>query len=90
MNQSDEVYEALSHWARIPTWHTSHPADEKRFRETITLLRDDVGAGIEIEDVRSAMCRHRDENSELLGGKATDKEVEVFVQKIMTALGARK
>lgn len=90
MNRADRVYETLSHWARIPTWHTSHPADEKRFREALTMLRDDIGAEIEVEDVRSAMCRHRDENPALLGGKATDKEVEVFVQKIVTALGVRK
>lgn len=90
MSRAGKVYEVLSHWARIPTWHTSHPADEKRFRETLTMLRDNIGAEIEIEDVRSTLYRHRDENPALLGGKATDKEVEVFVKKIVAALGVRK
>lgn len=87
MSQANQVYEVISHWARIPTWHTSHPADEKRFKEAVAMLRDEIGAGIEIEDVRSALYRHRDENPVLLGGNATDKEVEAFVQKTMTALG---
>lgn len=89
MGQANQVYEVISHWARIPTWHTNHPADEKRFNEAVAMLRDEIGPGIEIEDVRSALYRHRDENPMLLGGKATDKEVEAFVQKTMTALGGR-
>lgn len=89
MSQTDKVYEVISHWARIPTWHTSHPADEQRFRETVMMLREEIGAGIEAEDVRSAMYRHRDQNPTLLGGKATDSQVEAFVRKTMAALGGR-
>jgi len=86
MSQANTVYDIISHWARIPTWHTSHPAGERRFKEAVAMLRDEIGAGVEIEDVRSALYRHRDENPMSLGGKATDKEVEAFVRKTMAAL----
>lgn len=43
MSQANQVYEVISHWARIPTWHTNHPADEKRFNEAVAMLRDEIG-----------------------------------------------
>lgn len=35
---ANEVYEALGIWASIPTWHTGHGTDERRFDEAIAEL----------------------------------------------------
>lgn len=89
MSQANTVHEVTSHRAGIPTRYTNHPADEKRFKEAVAMLRDEIGAGIKIEDVRSSLCRQRDENPMLLDGKATDTEVKAFARKTIRALGRR-
>lgn len=31
----DELKELLASWAKVPTWHTSHPLDEDRFNNAL-------------------------------------------------------
>jgi hypothetical protein len=63
-----------------------NPADRERFREAILLLRDAVGIGVTEEDIRAALHRHRAENPDMFGGKASDQEIESHVNQVSQAL----
>lgn len=82
---ANEVYEALGIWASIPTWHTGHGTDERRFDEAIAEL-DATVASVTFGEVRAALWRYREESPEILGGKATDREVDQLAQRVITAL----
>jgi len=82
----NEIYEALLPWARIPTWYTSHPADEKRLHAAVEILRQRVAQRLREEDIRVALRQHREENTEILGGKASDTRLEAYVHRIMGLL----
>lgn len=77
------IYEELAPWARVPTWYTSHPADEKRLHSVIARLRRHVGQQLREDDLRIALLQHRRGNLEILGGKAPDRRLESYVQRIM-------
>ncbi|MBA2079836.1 hypothetical protein PCA_15160 [Rhodanobacter sp. PCA2] len=76
------IYEELVPWARFPTWHTSHPADEKRLDAVIASLRRRVGQRLREQDIRAALLQHRRGNVEILGGKISDSRLESYVQRI--------
>lgn len=86
---ADTVYMALGILASIPTWHTGHGADEYRFNEAIAAL-DDSGVDITAKEVSEALSRYRDEVPEMLGGKASDRELERHVQCVLAALNTRR
>lgn len=48
---------ALEPWARVDTWHTSHPLDEARFHRALASAFASLGAPIEAEAFREAMLQ---------------------------------
>ena len=82
----EQVYELIKVWAGKPTWHTSHPADNKRFHTAIINLREELGTKISESDLRYALKKHRKENNVNLGGKPSNEKVEEFVEKAMTLI----
>jgi len=81
--RQNAVYEELAPWARISSWYTSHPADEKRLHSVIATLRRRIGQQLREEDLRIALLQHRRENVDILGGKASDERLESCVRRIM-------
>jgi hypothetical protein len=81
-----KIYELLKGWARVPTWYTGHPADNRRFDSAISTLIEEFGREVNPEDIRDALFRFRKEAPELLGGKPSDEKIEELVEKVMTAL----
>lgn len=79
----NSLYEDLAPWARLPTWYTSHPADEARLHSVVARLRRYVGQRVREEDLRIALLQHRKGNVEILGGKASDERLESYVRRIM-------
>lgn len=82
----NSLYETLRPWARVPTWFTRHPTDERRMLkavETLQIQREVPS----IEDLRIALRQHREDNLDLLGGKASDDQLEHCLQRIVAMLG---
>lgn len=84
--EHQDVYDVLHPWARVSTWFTGHGHDERRLREVVDQFRR--WRERPSEDVlRVALSRHRDENLELLGGKASARHVHQFAARIRAMLG---
>lgn len=75
------IYETLTPWARIPTWFTAHGHDERRLAEVVSKMQRWQHPPTE-DQLRVALSQHREENPELLGGKASELHVERFAQRI--------
>lgn len=82
------VYDALRPWAGIATWFTAHGHDERRLSAVIEVLRRWREPPAE-DELRVALTQHREENPELLGGKASERDVERFTRRIREMLGAK-
>lgn len=54
----EKIFEAISGWASVRTWYTSHPLDEQRFYEAIENLVSTVGVYLKAEDFELALRRH--------------------------------
>lgn len=83
--EHQNVYEVLRPWAGIATWFTAHGHDERRLGEVLGKFRR-WGSPPTEDELRVALTRHRDENPDLLGGKATERHVERYVQRISEML----
>ncbi len=83
---SDLVYLALKGWAAVPTWYTSHPADESRFQTAVAELAATVGTDIDMRAIRRVLRQYRDESPTLLDGRPSDARLDALGQKILDAL----
>ncbi|MEW8050025.1 MAG: hypothetical protein AB2809_06555 [Candidatus Thiodiazotropha sp.] len=63
----EKIYELIATWARVPTWFTSHGHDERRFKEAILDLIDNLGTEIPRSDFKAALKRHADNTVPMLG-----------------------
>ena len=81
----DQIYEIISGWAQIPTWHTCHPADQRRFSSAIRNVVEELGPAIDIEDFEKALRRHAKGTPIGLGSpKNWDSAIEKYVLKAET------
>jgi len=51
----DELKSHLEKWARIDTFHTTHPSDDKRFHEALESAFKQYGYGIGYDDAFDAI-----------------------------------
>lgn len=63
----DKIYEIIKDWARVPTWHTNHALDQKRFYQAIERLVSELNSPIDIEDFEKALRRHAEQTPDMLG-----------------------
>lgn len=83
----NKIYEAISSWASVSTWYTSHPLDERRFNEAIANLVNTVGSNIQREDFEAALMNHANGTSPTLGSpSAWDEYVSDFTDKAMVII----
>lgn len=79
--EHQEIYLALASWAGVFTWFTGHGSDERRLDEVIARLRA-WSVPPTVGQLNTALQRHRNENPEMLGGKATARDVEKYARRI--------
>lgn len=80
----NKIYEAISGWASVSTWFTSHPLDERRFNDAIANLINTVGTNIQREDFEAALMRHASGTTPTLGSPSEwDEYVSDFTDKAM-------
>ncbi len=84
--QRPDVYQLLRPWARIPTWFTHHPTDERRLDEVTSELGTVFRGPPPIADLRAALARFQRESLGIWGDQASDRDLVRFEQKIMKAL----
>jgi hypothetical protein len=63
----NKIYELIKPWAEIPTWHTSHPLDQKRFSKAIYALVTELGPNIDMDDFEKALREHAKDTPATLG-----------------------
>ena len=81
----DQIYEAISDWAGVPTWYTSHPLDENRFNSAIENIIATVGAEITRAQFEEALRRHATNNPPILGHPTSwDSLIVEYTEKAMT------
>tara|TARA_R110002049_G_scaffold285233_1_gene466031 strand:+ start:2756 stop:3034 length:279 start_codon:yes stop_codon:yes gene_type:complete len=83
----EQIYEAISGWAGVPTWYTSHPLDEKRFNSAIHTLIETVGTDITHAQFEEALRRHVSNNPPTLGEPTEwDKLIDQYSDKAMAII----
>lgn len=85
-SQRPDIYELLRPWARIPTWATHHPADERRLDEVILEIQAAFHGPPPVDELRAALAWYQRESLGIWGEKASARDLEQFEQKILKAL----
>ena len=90
LEKVDKIYELLSGWARRPTWYTSHPSDQNRFRNAIDALIGNDLTDIRQEEFRAALQRYADNTLPLLGQPADwTNTLDQFTEMAMAHLESK-
>lgn len=85
LRDHEDLYLALRPWAGVPTWFTPHPADERRLTEVLERLKRWSNPPTESQ-LRVVLGQFREDNPVLLGGQASERDVDRFAQRIVEAL----
>lgn len=72
---NNQLFEALSCWAKKPTWFTSHPSDEKNFKQAISNIKE-LPFTPTRDEIFEAILEHVEDAPPLLG---TPKDIEPLV-----------
>lgn len=74
------IEKALSNWLSAETWHTGHPADEKRFHRGLSVAFEALGPAIEAEKfekaIRAVLAEKRPRDL-----KIRSEDVETYSQR---------
>jgi|GEM_PF-2491063 len=85
----DQIFDLISSWAKIPTWYTSHPQDERRFNEAITRLVETMGTDVKISDFKNALTKHAENTVPMLGMPDDfDEIINVYTEKAFKIINA--
>jgi len=85
-----KIFEVIKDRIGLATWHTSHPLDTKRFHAAITRLHREVGSKVNESIFKKALQRHNKTTAPILGGKASEEQIEYFTKKAMVILAYLK
>ncbi|MFW1108380.1 hypothetical protein ACEWA7_20275 [Vibrio parahaemolyticus] len=78
----DRIFELIKPWAGVPTWHTSHPADRRRFFKVIISIIEELGSQIDIDSFERALRKHVEKNPAVLSNSNHwDNVIAEFVIK---------
>jgi hypothetical protein len=80
----DKIYEITKGWAGHSTWFTGHPLDQKRRKDVLDRLYEELGQGMDEIAFREAIERHNRENDELLEGKPSKEKVDELIFQGLT------
>lgn len=81
-----QIFEVIRDWAGVASWHTSHPLDTKRFHAAITRLHREVDSKVNEGAFKKALQKHNKINTPILGGKASEEQIECFTKKAVAIL----
>ena len=76
-DQEEQLRELLKPWADVPTWHTSHPLDERRFHAAIASISQSELRRASYSEFRNALLSF-DTGNDFLAHKWTSRAMYIF------------
>lgn len=78
-----KLYELLGQWAKVSTWHTHHPLDQRRFHHAVSSISQELGNQIDEGEFRSALRKCAKEAPATLGGNGGEEAIEHYTNRAM-------